>query len=263
MSQERRRPSSFLETTKMGRTTTTPSSSLFIPPSLHYLLLLPPRAAATSSIGDIAHLRQAQNVTTLIPASSFAKMSEESITTSSFNPVSSRDIAVMEDTPLRFPTFEQHMPIINGMPVTPRHDAFSQFTEKDFDDGFNKFFHNRVKPINPLHQPFEDSTAFVACSPFDSQHQYYSTTAELAIKNHRTRIHMTSTLLQHMDTSEKSRRKVAKIRSHLRHKLIQNHQHQLSKEFVAGTRSKAERTIQSLLCAQNMSPRNSKTPLDL
>ena len=263
MSQERR-PSSFLETTKMGRTTTTPSSSLFIPPSLHYLLLLPPRAAATSSIGDIAqHLRQAQNVTTLIP-SSFAKMSEESITTSSFNPVSSRDIAVMEDTPLRSPTFEQHMPIINGMmPVTPRRDAFfSQFTEKDFDDGFNEFFHDRVKPINPLHQPFEDSNAFVACSPFDSQHQYYSTTAELAIKNHR-RIHMTSTLLQHMDTSEKSRRKVAKIRSHLRHKLIQNHQHQLSKEFVDVTRSKAERTIQSLLCAQNMSPRNSKTPLDL
>jgi hypothetical protein len=84
------------------------------------------------------------------------------------------------------------------------------------------------------------------------------------IENHR-RIYMTSTLLQHMDTSEKIRREVAKIRLHLRHKLIQNHhQHQLStKEFVAGTRSKAESTRQTLLCAQNTSRRNSKTPLDL
>jgi hypothetical protein len=82
-------------------------------------------------------------------------MSEESITaTSSFNPVRSRDIAVMEDTPLRSPTsFEQHMPIINGMPFTPRYDAFSQFTERDFDDGFNEFFHNRVKPITLFTKP--------------------------------------------------------------------------------------------------------------
>jgi hypothetical protein len=67
---------------------------------------------------------------------------------------------------------------------------------------------------------------------------------------------LTGTLLQHMDTSEISRRKVAKIRLLLRHKLMQNH-YQHAKELVAGTSPKSERTRQTLLNSLTVYQRNS------
>ena len=230
MSQERR-PSSF-ETAKS-------SSSLLSPPASPLILVPPPHDAAATI--DITLLRQAQNVNLLPP--SFAKMSEEFITSSFIPPASSRGVAVMEDAPLRSHKFEHRIPIIYEMPSAPHYDA----TEKDFDDGLKEFFHDRVNPINPPHQ-CDDSSAFVACSPFDPQHKSRS------IKNYMTCL--TGTLLQHMDTSEISRRKVAKIRLLLRHKLMQNH-YQHAKELVAGTSPKSERTRQTLLNSLTVYQRNS------
>jgi len=230
MSQERR-PSSF-ETAKS-------SSSLLSPPASPLILVPPPHDAAATI--DITLLRQAQNVNLLPP--SFAKMSEEFITSSFIPPASSRGVAVMEDAPLRSHKFEHRIPIIYEMPSAPHYDA----TEKDFDDGLKEFFHDRVNPINPPHQ-CDDSSAFVACSPFDPQHKSRS------IKNYMTCL--TGTLLQHMDTSEISRRKVAKIRLLLRHKLMRNH-YQHAKELVAGTSPKSERTRQTLLNSLTVYQRNS------
>jgi hypothetical protein len=200
---------------------------------------VPPPHDAAATI-DITLLSQEQNVTLLPP--SFAKMSEEFIT-SSFNPASSRGVAVMEEAPLRSHTFKHRIPIIYEMPSAPHYDA----TKKDFDDGLKEFFHDRVNPINPPRQ-CDDSTAFVACSPFDPQHKSRS------IKNYMTCL--TGTLLQHMETSEISRRKVAKIRLLLRHKLMQNH-YQHAKELVAGTSPKSERTRQTLINSLTVYQRNS------
>lgn len=133
-----------------------------------------------------------------------------------------------------------------------KDDTLLQFTENDFNAELDKLFNHHVTDTEPPQSSCDDYNVFVDHAPLDCLHCPPSHSADSTKEKCETYL---KTLVQHMQTSEKSRLKVNEIRKCFMRKWKQQ---LCTKEFAAMS-SKTEQSRQMLLKARIISMKQLET----